>query len=89
MTSPTTWSFTTATAPPPPTCPCSIWAAGDPGNPPEADNAAVELGVKFRADVAGTVTGVRFYKGTGNTGTHVGHLWTPPGTLLGDGHLHR
>jgi hypothetical protein len=39
--------------------------------------------VKFRADVTGKVTGVRFYKGTGNTGTHVGHLWSSTGTLLG------
>ncbi len=84
MTSPTTWSFTTATAPPPPSCPCSIWnSTATPGNPSEADNGAVEVGVKFRADVAGTVTGVRFYKGTGNTGTHVGHLWSSTGTLLG------
>ena len=37
----------------------------------------VEVGVKFRADVDGYVTGVRFYKGRGNTGTHIGHLWTP------------
>jgi hypothetical protein len=29
------------------------------------------------------VTGVRFYKQTGNTGTHVGRLWTATGTLLG------
>ena len=40
-------------------------------------------GTRFRADVAGTVTGVRFYKQTGNTGTHVGRLWTATGTLLG------
>ena len=38
--------------------------------------SAVELGVKFRSDVAGYITGIRFYKGAGNTGTHVGHLWT-------------
>ena len=44
--------------------------------------APVELGVKFRADAAGYVTGVRFYKGAGNTGTHVGHLWSATGTLL-------
>jgi hypothetical protein len=80
----TSWSFTTATAPPPPTCPCSIWAStAAPANPAEADNAAVEIGTKFRSDVAGTVTGVRFYKGTGNTGTHVGHLWTTAGANLG------
>jgi hypothetical protein len=26
---------------------------------------------------------VRFYKGFANTGTHVGHIWTGSGTLLG------
>jgi methionine-rich copper-binding protein CopC len=83
MTS-TTWSFTTAATPPPPSCPCSIWSStATPANPSEADSAGVEVGVKFRADVAGKVTGVRFYKGTGNTGTHVGHLWSSTGTLLG------
>jgi N,N-dimethylformamidase beta subunit-like, C-terminal/Domain of unknown function (DUF4082)/Bacterial Ig-like domain/Bacterial Ig domain len=82
----TTWSFTTATATqPPPSCSsCSIWGStAAPANPAEADSAAVEVGVKFRADVAGKVTGVRFYKGTGNTGTHVGHLWNSTGQLLG------
>jgi hypothetical protein len=65
-------------------CPCSIWdTAAAPSTPADPDTAAVEVGVKFRSDVAGTVTGVRFYKGSGNTGTHVGHLWTGSGTLLG------
>ena len=44
---------------------------------------AVELGVKFRSDAAGFITGIRFYKGPANTGTHVGHLWTTGGRLLG------
>ena len=35
------------------------------------------------------VTGIRFYKGTGNTGTHVGHLWTAAGTLLAHRDVHR
>ena len=30
----------------------------------------------------GFVTGLRFYKGPQNTGSHVGHLWTSSGTLL-------
>jgi hypothetical protein len=46
------------------------------------DPSAVELGVKFTTDAAGTVTGVRFYKGPQNTGTHQGRLWTAAGTLL-------
>jgi len=47
------------------------------------DTDAIEVGMKFKSDVAGQVTGVRFYKGTGNTGTHVGNLWTSTGTNLG------
>src|SRR4051812_2835355 len=65
-------------------CPCSIWpASAVPVNPAENDADAVEVGVKFRSDTDGYVTGVRFYKGSGNTGTHVGHLWSVAGTSLG------
>src|SRR5262249_37766342 len=46
------------------------------------DPAAIEVGVKFRADTFGFVTGVRFYKASANTGTHIGHLWTATGQLL-------
>jgi hypothetical protein len=45
------------------------------------DNA-VEVGVKFRADVSGFIRGIRFYKASTNTGTHVGNLWTRTGTRL-------
>ncbi|MGH8610626.1 MAG: DUF4082 domain-containing protein [Gammaproteobacteria bacterium] len=76
-----TWSFTTATLS---TCTGnSIWApTAVPGTPAESDTAAVELGLKFRSDVNGTVCGVRFYKSSQNTGTHVGKLWSSSGTLL-------
>lgn len=47
------------------------------------DAAAVELGVTFTADVDGTVSALRFYKGEKNTGTHTGSLWTAAGVLLG------
>ena len=61
----------------------SIWSASTvPATVNSADSNAVEVGVKFRSDVAGTVTGIRFYKGSQNTGTHVGHLWSSSGTLL-------
>ena len=43
----------------------------------------MELGVTFRTDMAGLVTGVRFYKSAANTGAHVGNLWTSSGALLG------
>ncbi len=64
-------------------CPCSIW--GDSGGAPaEADPSAVELGVKFRSQQDGFITGLRFYKGAGNDGAHVGHLWTAAGNLLAE-----
>ena len=47
-----------------------------------SDHVSVELGVKFQASVDGTITGIRFYKGPENTGTHVADLWTADGTLL-------
>ena len=48
----------------------------------ENDSSAVELGVKFSSEEAGSITGIRFYKASTNTGTHVGSLWTAGGTLL-------
>jgi hypothetical protein len=42
-----------------------------------------EVGVKFTASVAGTVTGARFYKETPmGRYLHVGHLWSSTGQLL-------
>ena len=84
------WSFTTAAAPPPPSCPCSAWSASTtPTTPQQSDPNAVELGVKFTTSINGFITGIRFYKGTGNTGTHVGNLWSAGGALLARGHLQR
>jgi hypothetical protein len=63
--------------------PYSLWTNGvRPVNVTDSDSQAVELGVKFTSDVAGSITGIRFYKGPQNTGTHVGHLWTSSGNLL-------
>jgi hypothetical protein len=50
--------------------------------PSAGDGTPVELGVRFRADVSGSIVGLRFYKGAGNDGTHVGSLWTGSGALL-------
>ncbi|MBC7977665.1 MAG: DUF4082 domain-containing protein, partial [Myxococcales bacterium] len=69
--------------PPPPSCPCSAWSASTtPTTPQHSDPNAVELGVKFTTSIDGFITGVRFYKATGNTGTHVGNLWSASGALL-------
>jgi hypothetical protein len=63
-------------------CPCTIFADTTPLTAPGGDPNSVEVGVKFRADAAGTVTGVRFYKLAVNTGAHSGSLWSSTGALL-------
>ena len=64
-------------------CTCSIWGTASAPTLSDSGSAtAVEVGVKFRSDVSGKVTGVRFYKNSRNTGTHVGNLWTASGTKL-------
>ena len=65
-------------------CPCTIWpSSATPINPNDpGPDSSVELGVKFQADFDGTITGIRFYKLTANTGTHVGNLWSSSGALL-------
>ena len=80
------WSFTTI-AGPEANCPCTIWdetavPAVESANDPYALDQGLELGVKFQSDVAGYITGIRFYKGAGNTGTHTGNLWDSSGQLL-------
>ena len=74
------WSFTTAA---PGTCPCTIWdETTTPALLADPDTSAVEVGVKFRTNVDGLITGIRFYKSGTNTGTHVGNLWSSDGQLL-------
>jgi hypothetical protein len=83
MASAVTWSFTTARQQTPGTCPCSIWAdSALPQNANINDPNSVELGVRFTADVNGTISGIRFYKGPADTGTHTGSLWSTDGTRL-------
>jgi hypothetical protein len=67
-------------------CPCSLFpASAVPGTVNTQDANQVELGMRFTTDTPGTITGVSFYKGSSNTGTHTGSLWSATGTLLGTG----
>jgi len=64
-------------------CPCASWSpTTTPSQADSGDPGSVELGVRFRSDFNGYITGIRFYKSTANTGTHIGNLWTTSGTLL-------
>ena len=60
----------------------TIFDFATPATIAENDPSSVELGVKFTSEVPGTVTGMRFYKASTNTGTHLASLWTAGGTLL-------
>ncbi|MDQ1386331.1 MAG: large repetitive protein, partial [Actinomycetota bacterium] len=67
----------------PHSCPCSIWDnSATPASVGNNDGQPIDYGVKFRSDVDGTVSGFRFYKSPGDTGTHVGHLWDLGGNQL-------
>lgn len=73
-----TSSTTTAT-------PISMWPSSAYPTMYLTAGAPLELGVKFRSDVAGKITGVKFYKIASNTGVHTGSLWTSDGRLLATG----
>jgi hypothetical protein len=78
------FSFTTNNYTPPTFY--SIWGAGDtPSLSSANDGQPIELGVKFRTSQSGFITGVKYYKGAGTTGTRVGKLWSSTGALLGSG----
>jgi hypothetical protein len=84
LASPYTWSFTTAQVQQPGVCPCSIWStSSQPATADADDSSSVNLGVQFTPSANGWITGISFYKGSSNTGTHVGSLWSSAGTLLG------
>jgi Domain of unknown function (DUF4082) len=60
----------------------SIWSSTVvPGTPWHADST-MRAGLKVRSDVAETINGIRFYKGAGNNGTHIGLLYSSTGSLL-------
>ena len=69
----------------PPAAGASIWnsAAVNPNLPWYPDSTPITLGMKFRADTAGTVSTIRFYKGaSGNNGSHIALLYNTAGQLL-------
>jgi hypothetical protein len=75
-----TWAFTTLDSTT--TTVTTLFGTETPALLAANDSSSVELGVSFTPSVAGTVTAIRFYKGTGNAGTHTGHLWSSSGQLL-------
>jgi hypothetical protein len=67
-------------------CPCSMFSTSAvPAELSWPDSRPLEMGVKFTPNVAGQITGLRFYKGAGSLGTHVGTIWSASGTALASG----
>jgi hypothetical protein len=61
----------------------SFWSSSTiPATASAADTQAVELGLNFSVSQAGQIRGVKFYKGSTNTGTHTGTLWDSSGRQL-------
>jgi hypothetical protein len=61
----------------------TIWPpSATPAAAAVTDDRSLELGVKFRSDIDGRVTGVRYYKGPTNTDTHTATLWTDSRSIL-------
>jgi hypothetical protein len=62
----------------------SLWNGPvSPDSPLVADTSAVTLGMKFRSDVAATITGIRFWKGSpSENGSHTALLYTSAGQVL-------
>ncbi len=78
------WTFTTrAEGQGDGQCPCSLFDESRvPAIPSDSDTSSVTLGVGFTVGVPGKITALKFYKGPGNTGAHVGTLWDDAGTPL-------
>lgn len=79
----TTWTFRTEAVVATPAPTYTLFGSAVPAVPAVQDPLPVELGVVVTPSVDGDVTRIRFYKGAGNTGTHVGSVWTLDGQLLG------
>src|SRR5690349_6039600 len=60
----------------------TIFGTTVPSVPQATDPDSIEVGVRFKSSQAGYITGLRFYKGSKNTGTHTGALWSSTGTKL-------
>lgn len=51
-------------------------------NASDGANVNYEQGTVFSTATAGTVTAIRFWKSSNETGTHIGNLWTADGQLI-------
>ena len=62
----------------------SLFTTQTPASTGLTDGPSVnyELGTLIQSDIAGQITGIRFWKDSHESGTHTGHIWSSTGTLL-------
>ena len=60
----------------------SLFTTQTPASPAANDGTPYELGMKFMVAKAGVISAIRFYKSAGDSAFHIGHIWSPTGTLL-------
>lgn len=81
------WSFRTAPADPanPGACPCGLYPSNEvPAVPAIEDGLPVTLGTSFSSAVPGELTGLKFYRSPGESGTNQGWLYSVAGEVLGE-----
>ncbi|MFT2214626.1 DUF4082 domain-containing protein [Rhizobium giardinii] len=74
-----TFNITASTAP---TTYSLFSASNTPAQTNLNDGQQLEVGVKFQSNVAGDITGIKFYRSASDTGQNVVDLWTTAGTRL-------
>ena len=62
--------------------PETLFTTQTPSEPANFSFIRYELGTKFRATQNGRITAVRYWKSSGDFGTHVGRIWNASGTQL-------
>jgi hypothetical protein len=62
----------------------TLFTTQTPATPNDTDGPGInyELGTVFSSDISGSITAIRFWKSSNETGTHTGNLWTSTGQLL-------
>jgi hypothetical protein len=80
LEAPHTWSFTTVD----PASVVTLFGSQVPSTAAASDPSAIEVGMRFEVTEQVDALGIRFYRGPGNSGPHVGHLWTEAGAQLAE-----
>ena len=63
-------------------CPASLFPTQIPTATASGESQTWEQGTQFSSSVTGQITHLAFYKAEGETGTHIGRLWTDTGVQL-------